>query len=108
MVRREQVEADHHPLVETAEPRKIVRVFQAVMTVEMHEKAVEPGHETRREILDFNFSSPQFRKGFGCPRAFATQVLVNGKPETGETLDVKVAMPILTGMGGAQKGDFVR
>jgi hypothetical protein len=35
-------------------------------------------------------------------------VLVNGKPETGEALDVKVALPILAGIGGAQKGDFVR
>jgi len=78
------------------------------MTVEMSQKAVERVHETRREILDLSFSGPKFREGFGCPRALTPQVLVNGKPETGEALDVKVALPILAGIGAAQKGDFVR
>ena len=108
MVRPQQIEPDRHPFVEPAESREIETVFQTVMTVEMPQKAIERVHETRRENLDFNFSSPQFRNGFGSPRAFALQVLVNGKPETAEALDVEVTLPILAGIGGAQEGDFVR
>ena len=89
MVRLEQIEAGHHSFVEPVEPREIEIVFQTVMAIEMSDKAVEPVDETRREILDSKLSSPQFREGCGCPRAFAPQMLVNGKPETGEAFDVK-------------------
>ena len=108
MVRPQQIEPDRHPFVEPAESREIETVFQTVMTVEMSQKSIERIRETRPEFLDPDFSSLQVLEGCGSPRAFAPQVLVNGKPETAEALDVEVTLPILAGIGGAQIGDFVR
>lgn len=93
MIVFKEIESSNHTLVQSSESRKIDRILNLMVAVEVPQELIEPRCEKtlKNDRLDFASS-----EGDQCPIEFGAliaQQVVNLKPEGGEFAKVTVRSP---------------